>query len=132
MINLRETEIRNESLEIVVETYRVANLITDSSKQSLRTQLVDCAFMVSSSIAKAFIALQNDDFEADLAQALAGIDILLEYLHQIESEKLLDLGECQPLRIILGSEKQELQQLLAASQTNNAYTLSPKLEKACI
>jgi len=132
MINLRETEIRNESLEIVVETYRVANLITDSSKQSLRTQLVDCAFMVSSSIAKAFIALQNDDFEADLAQALAGIDILLEYLHQIEYEKLLDLGECQPLRIILGSEKQELQQLLAASQTNNSYTISPKLEKACI
>ena len=132
MINLRETEIRNESLEIVVETYRVANLITDSSKQSLRTQLVDCAFMVSSSIAKAFIALQNDDFETDLAQALAGIDILLEYLHQIEYEKLLDLGECQPLRIILGSEKQELQQLLAASQTNNSYTISPKLEKACI
>ena len=132
MINLRETEIRNESLEIVVETYRVANLITDSSKQSLRTQLVDRAFMVSSSIAKAFIALQNDDFEADLAQALAGIDILLEYLHQIESEKLLDLVECQPLRIILGSEQQELQQLLAASQSNNSYTLSPKLEKACI
>lgn len=132
MINLRETEIRNESLEIVVETYRVANLITDSSKQSLRTQLVDRAFMVSSSIAKAFIALQNDEFEADLAQALAGIDILLEYLHQIESEKLLDLGECQPLRIILGSEQQELQQLLAASQTNNSYNLSPKLEKACI
>ena len=132
MINLRETEIRNESLEIVVETYRVANLITDSSKQSLRTQLVDRAFMVSSSIAKAFIALQNDDFEADLAQALAGIDILLEYLHQIESEKLLDLVECQPLRIILGSEQQELQQLLASSQSNNSYTLSPKLEKACI
>lgn len=132
MINLRETEIRNESLEIVVETYRVANLITDSSKQSLRTQLVDHAFMVSSSIAKAFIALQNDEFEAGLAQALAGIDILLEYLHQIESEKLLDLVECQPLRIILGSEQQELQQLLAASQSNNSYTLSPKLEKACI
>jgi hypothetical protein len=132
MINLRETEIRNESLEIVVETYRVANLITDSSKQSLRTQLVDDAFMVSSSIAKAFIALQNDDFETDLAHALKGIDSLLESLQKVESESLLDLGECQPLRIILGSEQQELQQLLAASQTNSSYTLSPKLEKVCI
>jgi hypothetical protein len=132
MINLRETEIRNESLEIVVETYRVANLITDASKQSLRIQLVDCAFLVSSSIAKAFIALQNDEFEANLTHALKGIDSLLESLHKIESESLLDLEECQPLRIILGSEQQELQQLLAASQTSNSYTLSPKLEKACI
>ena len=77
MINIRETEIRNESLEIVVETYRVANLITDASKQLLRTKLVDSAFMVSASIAKAFIALQNDEFEADLAHALRGIDSLL-------------------------------------------------------
>ena len=132
MINLRETEIRNESLEIVVETYSVANLITDSTKQSLRTKLVDGAFMVSASIAKAFIALQNDEFEADLAHALRGIDSLLESLNNIESESLIDFKECQPLRIILGSEQQELQQLLAASQTNNSYTISPKLEKACI
>jgi hypothetical protein len=132
MINLRETEIRNESLEIVVETYRVANLITDSSKQSLRTKLVDAAFMVSASIAKAFIALQNDQFEADIAHALKEIDSLLESLHKIEAESLLDVEECQPLRIILGSEQQELWQLLAASQTNNSFTLSPKLEKACI
>ncbi len=132
MINLRETEIRNESLEIVVETYRVANLITDSTKQSLRTKLVDGAFMVSASIAKAFIALQNDQFEADLADALEGIDYLLQSLQKIEVGSLLKVEECQPLRIILGSEQQELQQLLAASQTNSSYTLSPKLEKACI
>lgn len=132
MINLRETEIRDESLEIVVETYRVANLITDSSKQPLRTKLVDGAFMVSASIAKAFIALQDDQFEADLVHALEGINSLLQSLHNIEVESLLEVVECQPLRIILGSEQQELQQLLAASQTNNSYTLSPKLEKACI
>jgi hypothetical protein len=132
MINLRETEIRNESLEIVIETYRVANLITDPSKQSLRTQLVDSAFMVSSSVAKAFIALQNDEFEGELAQALSAIVSVMEYLHKIETELLVDKIECQPLRIILGSEQQELQQLLAASQTNNSYTLSPKLERACI
>jgi hypothetical protein len=132
MINLRETEIRNESLEIVIETYRVANLIKDPSKQSLRTQLVDSAFMVSSSVAKAFIALQNDEFEGELAQALSAIVSIMEYLHKIETELLVDKIECQPLRIILGSEQQELQQLLAASQTNSSYTLSPKLEKACI
>jgi hypothetical protein len=132
MINLRETEIRNESLEIVIETYRVASLITDSSKQLLRTQLVDSAFMVSSCVAKAFIAFQNDEFEADLLRALEGIDAVLGYLDKIEFDLLLDKIECQPLRIILGSEQQELLQLLSASQIDNSYTLSPKLEKACI
>lgn len=130
MVNLRETEIREESLALVVETYRVANLITDSSKQLLRTNLVDSAFLVSSSIAKAFNALQDDDFESDIAKALAGIDIILEYLQEVES--ILDRTEVQPLRNILNSEQQELEQLQAISQTNNSYTLSPKLEKACI
>ena len=130
MVNLRETEIREESLALVVETYRVANLITDSAKQLLRTNLVDSAFLVSSSIAKAFNALQDDDFESDIAKALAGIDIILEYLQEVES--ILDGTEVQPLRNILFSEQQELEQLQAISQTNNSYTLSPKLEKACI
>lgn len=132
MINLRETEIRNESLEIVIETYRVANLIADPSKHSLRTQLVDCAFLVSSSIAKAFIALQEDEFEADITRALEGINSLIAFLHKIETESLLDKAECQPLRIILGSEQEELLHLLAVSQTNNSYTISPRLERACI
>jgi len=130
MVNLRETEIREESLTLVVETYRVANLLTDSSKQLLRTNLVDSAFVVSSSIAKAFNALQDDDFESDIAKALAGIDTILEYLREVES--ILDRTEVQPLQNILNSEQQELEQLQAISQTNNSYTLSPKLEKACI
>ena len=132
MINLREAEIREESLALVVEAYRVANLITDSSRQSLRTKLVDCAFQVSSSIAKAFIALQDEDFATHIAQALAGIDSIMEYLQVVASESLLDIIELQPLRDILDSEQQELTQLLAASQTNNFYTFSPKLEKVCI
>lgn len=130
MVNLRETEIREESLTLVVETYRVANLITDSSKQLLRTNVVDSAFLVSSSIAKAFNALQDDDFESDIAKALAGIDTILEYLREVES--ILDRTEVQPLRNILNSEQQELEQLQAISQTYNSHTLSPKLEKACI
>jgi len=129
MVNLRETEIREESLALVVETYRVANLITDSSKQLLRTNLVDIAFLVSSSIAKAFIALQDDDFEADITKALAGIDSIMGYLQEVES--IIDITEVQPLRNILDAEQQELLQLLTTSQTSNSYTFSPKLEKAC-
>ena len=132
MINLRETEIRNESLEIVIETYRVANLITDASKQWLRIKLVDCAFLVSSSIAKAFIALQDEQFEVDIEHALKGIDSLQDYLLEIESEKLLEVQELQPLRFILGTEQLELQQLLSSSHANNSYTLLPKLERVCI
>ena len=132
MVNLRETEIREESLALVVETYRVANLITDSSRQSMRTKLVDCAFQVSSSIAKAFIALQDEDFEADIAQALTGIDSIMDYLKEVASESLLNIKELQPLYNILDSEQQELIQILAASQTSNSYAFSPKLEKVCI
>jgi len=132
MVNLRETEIREESLALVVETYRVANLITDSSRQSMRTKLVDCAFQISSSIAKAFIALQDEDFEADIAQALTGIDSIMDYLKEVASESLLNIKELQPLYNILDSEQQELIQILAASQTSNSYAFSPKLEKVCI
>ena len=132
MINLRETEIRNESLELVVETYRLASLITDPAKHSLRTKLVDCAFMVSSSIAKAFIALQDEEFEREIAQALNGIETILGYLQEIESENLLAISEVQPLQNILDSEEQELSQLLSTSRINNSYAFSPKLEKACI
>ena len=129
MVNLRETEIREESLALVVETYRVANLITDSSKQLLRTNLVDIAFKVSSSIAKAFIALQDDDFASDITKALAGIDSIMGYLQEVES--ILEIKEVQPLRNILDSEQQELLQLLTTSQTSNSYIFSAKLEKAC-
>jgi hypothetical protein len=132
MVNLRETEIREVSLALVVETYRVANLITDSSRQLLRTNLVGSAFLVSSTIAKAFIALQDEDFETGIAQSLTGIDTIMEYLHEIESESLVDIIEVQSLRSILDSEQQELQQALAASQISNSYAFSPKLERACI
>ena len=130
MVNLRETEIREESLALVVESYRVASLITDASRQLMRTNLVDSAFLVSSSIARAFIALQDDAFEADIARALAGIDSIMAYLEEIEM--ILDPVECLPLRAIINSEQQELLQLQAESQKNNLYPLSPKLEKACI
>ena len=132
MVNLRETEIRSESLEIVVETYQVASLIIDPSKQVMRTKLVDCAFQVSSSVAKVFIALQDDEVEENITQALSGIDTLSEYLHEIESGSLLDSAEIQPLRIILGAEKQELLLLLADYLSKNSHTISPKLERACI
>jgi len=132
MINLRETEIRNESLELVVETYRLASLITDPAKHSLRTKLVDFAFRVSSSIAKAFIALQDEQFEADIAQALNGINTILGYLQEIDSENLLTKSEVQLLRNILDSEEHELSQLLSTSRINHSYAFSPKLEKACI
>lgn len=132
MINLRETEIRNESLELVVETYRIANLITDQGKYEIRMKLIDAAFMVSSSIAKAFIALQDDQFESDMAQALRGIDSIWGYLEEIVAESLLDDTEVQPLRDILDSEGRELLQLLSTSQINNSYAFTPKLEKVCI
>jgi len=132
MINLRETEIRNESLELVVEVYRIANLIDDQERHELRMKLIDCAFMVSSSIAKAFIALQDDQFESDMAHALRGIGSISGYLEEIDAENLLDHTEVQPLRDILDSEGRELLQLLSASQINNSYAFSPKLEKVCI
>ena len=65
MINVRETEIRSESLEIVMEAYKVANNLPDSSI-NFKSKLVDKAFMVSSRIANAFIALEDHHFETEI------------------------------------------------------------------
>ena len=132
MNNLRESEIRKEALDIVVETYRVANLLKPCTKPKFRTNLVDSAFLVSSSIAKAFILLQNDKIEAEIISALKGINKLRKSLVKIEKKSLLNIKDILPLKALLERELDELENLLTASQTLNIDAPSPKLEKACI
>ena len=132
MNNLRESEIRKESLDIVVETYRVANLLKTTTKPAFRTKLVDSAFLVSSSIAKAFICLQNEQIEAEIELALKEIGIIRQYLVKIGKKTLLGETDLQPLRLFLDREQDELEALLISSRILNADTPSPKLEKVCI
>jgi dsDNA-specific endonuclease/ATPase MutS2 len=132
MNNHRESEIRKESLDIVVETYRVANLLKSCTKPKFRTQLVDSAFLVSSSIAKAFILLQNEKIEEEIGLALKGINKIRKSLVRIEKKSLLNVSDIRPLKALLDSSLDELEALLAASQIRNIDAPSPKLEKACI
>jgi len=132
MINIRETEFREESLALAIEAYRVAYLLPSNEYQSLRLEIVDAAFSVSSSIAKAFIALQNDQFEDELAIALKGIKLISKRLKRIEKTSLLEAKEIKGLQQSLWQEQQELEKLLAASQLVNTAILNPKLERACI
>ena len=132
MNNLRESEIRKESLDIVVETYRVANLLKPCTKPKFRANLVSSAFLVSSSIAKAFIYLQNDKIEAEIGLALKGINKLRKSLVRIEKKSLLNVSDIQPLKVLLASGLDELEELLTASQMLNIDVPSPKLEKVCI
>jgi len=131
MINVRETEIRSESLEIVMEAYKVANNLPDSSI-NFKSKLVDKAFMVSSRIANAFIALEDDHFETEIMLALEGIVSINNDLSQLQIGPPFAKIDLQPFQLLLKNEKIELQELLAASKTNNVDTLTPKLEKVCI
>ena len=131
MINVRETEIRSESLEIVMEAYKVANNLQDSST-NYKGKLVDKAFMVSSRIANAFIALEDDHFETEIRLALEGIASINNDLNQLQIGPPLAKIDLQPFQLLLKNEKTELQSLLAASKANNADILSPKLGKVCI
>lgn len=132
MNNLRESEIRKESLDIVVETYTVANLLKTTTKPAFRTKLVDSAFLVSSSIAKAFISLQNEQIEAEIELALKEIETIRKYLVKIEMKTLLAEADLQPLRLLLEREQGELDELLNVSRILNTDAPSPKLEKVCI
>lgn len=131
MINVRETEIRTELLEIVIEAYRVANDLKNSPVK-LKARLVDKAFMVSAQIANAFTALQDDYFETEIQLALDGIDSISDDLIKLETDPTTAKIDFQPFRLILKHEKLELQALLAPSHINDIETLSPKLEKVCI
>ena len=132
MNNLRESEIRKESLDIVVETYKVANLLKNSTKPAFRAKLVNSAFLVSSSIAKAFICLQNDQIEAEIELALKEIEKIRKYLVKIETNTLLAVADLQPLDLLLDREQAELDELLTVSRVLNTDAPSPKLEKVCI
>jgi hypothetical protein len=132
MNNLRESEIRKESLDIVVETYRVANMLKTSSKPGFRTKLVDSAFLVSSSIAKAFITLQNEQIESEIELALKEIESIRKCLLKIEKKTLLEKTDLHPLSLLLNREQVELEELLIKSRIINAEAPSPKLEKVCI
>ena len=132
MNNLRESEIRKESLDIVVETYKVANLLKNSTKPAFRAKLVNSAFLVSSSIAKAFISLQNDQIEAEIELALKEIETIRKYLVKIETKTLLAAVDLQPLDLLLDREQAELEELLTVSRILNTDAPSPKLEKVCI
>ena len=132
MINIRESEIREGSLDLEVESYRIAALLANSMKKSFRNRLVDTAFLVSASVAKAFISAQENQFQNEVEKALSIIETLFVLINRIRLSEALDLKEVDPIILLLTGEKHELQELLVASQTFSNATLSPKLERACI
>ena len=70
MITQREPELRDESLELVVEASRVVNLLPETFDQKLKNQLLDDSFHVSSGIAEAFKTAQNTQSEEELERTL--------------------------------------------------------------
>lgn len=130
MINVREPEIRNESLELVVEAHLVANQLLSSDCQTLRAQLLDSAFLVSSNVANAFTALQDVQFEAELEAALTSIATMKEYLEYINANhKHVNFRN---LHNIMEEAQEELESVMADTHRINVDFITPKLEKVCI
>ena len=132
MINLRESEIRDESLSLTVAAYQVLTHLEESVGQKRRNRLMDDSFLVSSLIAEAFRSSLVENSENDIK---VGLSILLDLKVAAENLKVraTDQGESIDKFVHIAEELQvELTELLTAIIHLNTEIFTPKLEIACI
>lgn len=132
MEKLRESEIRNESLQLVVETYRIVQILPEEADQRLKINFLNTSFKVSSVIANAFSALQNDEAEESIKTGLASIDDLKMNISILDKDKLAHENEFNRLKEIITLIQEDLESFLASIQIIKLDKFSPKLEVACI
>lgn len=132
MINIRELEIREESLSLTVTAYEaMANLNGDVDSER-KGKLMDESFRVSSLLAEAFRTKQNEGSERDIK---IGLVKLLELKKQFSKlvDYSIDCGASIERFLHQAEELQvELTELLSAIRLINADFYSPKLESTCI
>lgn len=132
MINIRESEIREEALLLTIATYEVVGNLLESTTLDQKNKLIDESFLVSSLIAEAFKTKQNEGSEQDLE---VGLIKLIELNKQAESlrDQCSDNGISLDNFLHLALELQvELTELHSAMKQINSESYSPKLETTCI
>ncbi|MEN8250382.1 MAG: four helix bundle protein [Bacteroidota bacterium] len=132
MEKLRESEIRSESLELVVETYRIMQILPESVEHKFKIDFLNISFLISSQIADAFSALQNDQAEDNVKNALKGINDLSDHLKTLDEEKFTAQKELNEIRHLVSRIQEDLEVFLATLQIIKLDRFSPKLEKTCI
>ena len=132
MINQREPEIRNESLELVVEAYRIVNLLPPHVDQKIKNQLLDDSFHVSSGVAEAFRTAQNIQSEQDLDRILCKLLGIKDLILLLEKNYGFVNDETDLFMNVLEQLHVELVELLAGIKLINTDLFTPKLDSACI
>jgi hypothetical protein len=131
MITLRESEIRNESLSLAVDAYQFLSLLPLSLNAKVRSQIIDDSFQVSSFIAEAFQALNNEQATVAIASAIERLNTLKLLLEQLSPSNQTS-GLISSFQHRLEEMYVELTELLSALNQINADTYSAKLDTACI
>lgn len=132
MVNNRETEIRDESLNLVVETYRAVNSLPNTINQATRYRLMDGCFSLSAKIAEVFKPAQNESSELTVTNALKKLIETINRVEKIEKKFELDPFIMERLHHLLEELRVELLFLLSELREINSETYSPKLAVVCI
>jgi hypothetical protein len=130
MVNTREPEIRNNTLQLVIDAHLMARRLKSPKMRPLGSQLVDAAFLVSSGVANAFSTLLDAQFAQELENALLAMTTMNKCLGQIEP--LAGHLDIQDLQRLISDIQEELIRVLADTAGMNADYLNPKLDKVCI
>ena len=132
MVNLRELEIRNQSLSITVTAYDLVSRYSGLVSFDDKNQLLDNCFYISSKIAEAFRSLQNEVSQVALHDCL---NRLIDLQEQVSLLLPKDAGAKKLLSNFLRAIDNllaELYFLLDTLEELSAEEFSPKLELACI
>jgi hypothetical protein len=132
MEKLKEFEIREESLQLVVETYRVVQLLPAEFDQKVKIKMLNTSFKVSSFIADTYAAIQNEVAEKNISSALKNLKRLNRVISRLSKQNLIGQVNLETLKSIAHEIQEDLEIFLASIQVNKLDQFSPKLEKTCI
>ena len=131
MVNLRELEIRNQSLSLTVTAYDLVSSISSVITAAEKNRLLDDCFCVSSSLAEAFRTSISDLSESAFRSSLAMLLDLrnrVSMLSATENNSLALIGQFINYTDELLSE---LYVTLDAIEELKAEEFTPKLETTC-
>ena len=131
MINIRTSEIRDESLEMLKEVHSVENIILNTLGEPCSSLLYQ-GFNISSSIASALCTISDGEFETYINGALEGVLLLSDEIIQLQRSPQCASVDFEPIYSKISHFQRALEDILIACKINLGEQLSPKLEKACI
>lgn len=131
MINIRASEIRDESVEMLKEVHCIENIIMNNLGETA-SSILHLGFTISSSIATALCTISDDEFETNITRAQEGILTLNDEIVLLEQSRQYSSVDFELIFSKISHLQRALEDILIVCKINLSEQLSPKLEKACI